>query len=621
VVPTPPPTDGGELRTEGGLGELDLGAFFAPLATDPAARSAWEALARAALSGADPEKILQVRPAPGLSVPALAIDGPRPRLPLRSGAIGVLAEAELHTAETASLPAFLADCAARGATELRLVDPLGGSVEALFAALGDEVRAGSSPLPCSLLVNAASDLSKLRAGLPGWTLESDPFGSSARRGAPVPPGTFAHLAQAVAQGGVRFAPSGLPFSESGAEPALELACLLASMLGGLRGLAPHLSGEDLAKVWSQSRLRISVPADQVLGLASLRALRLLLARLAELLELPPTSGLPAIIAVQPERTLCALDPWTNLLRSTVAAFVGICGGATAVCLAPFDLANGVPERQGRRLALQTAVLLLEEAHLGSVFDPGAGAFGLEQLTDELARSAWGLLQQIEEEGGLSEGLATGRLQARVQADAARQQAEVDRRRRPLVGASVFPDLHSPPLVRAPRPQTLVESQQIPLLPSRLSSSFEALVGLPDPGVCIVAVGDARRHKARLQFSRSLFELARWNCRVVEWPLDSGRGDDRLGEIGGARVVCVAGDDGDYPGVAAAVFNQLPPTTLRILAGAPGPLVNELRAAGLDLHLSAGMDVPAFFASVHARLGEVAKPSSETPPLAPSQSIV
>src|SRR3712207_9032402 len=45
-------------------------------------------------------------------------------------------------------------------------------------------------------------------------------------------------------------------------------------------------------------------------------------------------------------------------------------------------------------------------------DPAAGAGGFEALTETLCENAWGLLQEIEREGGILESLTRGALQAR-----------------------------------------------------------------------------------------------------------------------------------------------------------------------------------------------------------------
>lgn len=230
-------------------------------------------------------------------------------------------------------------------------------------------------------------------------------------------------------------------------------------------------------------LGVSVDGRFLLSVAKLRAARAIWARLAAAYDVAAPARIEARSSA---RMLSRLDAWTNLVRLTAAGFAGAVGGADAVVLAPFTEPLGPPTDFARRQARNTQLVLQEEAHLGRVADPAAGAWSLERITDELARRAWAVMQEIEREGGLLAALRTGRLQSEVAEARVALERDVATRKAGLVGVSEFPALADAPVetetvdpasfacpapnVRQPGPDDTAD----PLAPMRLAAPFERL---------------------------------------------------------------------------------------------------------------------------------------------------
>ncbi|HWA87157.1 MAG TPA: methylmalonyl-CoA mutase family protein, partial [Opitutus sp.] len=70
---------------------------------------------------------------------------------------------------------------------------------------------------------------------------------------------------------------------------------------------------------------------------------------------------------------------------------------------------------------------------------------IEKITDELARKAWALFQEIERRGGFTAALREGFPQEMVAKAAAEKREAVAKRRSGLVGTNVFPNLRERPL--------------------------------------------------------------------------------------------------------------------------------------------------------------------------------
>ena len=298
------------------------------------------------------------------------------------------------------------------------------------------------------------------------------------------------------------------------------------------------------------------------------------------------------------------DPWVNLLRSTVACLAAGIGGADVVSVQGFTQALGLPDNFARRIACNTQTILIEESGLGRVADPVAGAGGFEALTDEIGQAAWGLLQQIENEGGLFASLEKGALQGRIAETAAARAKRISRRALPLTGTSEFPNLAEAPVeVLAPLSDASAAMEWPikvpPLVATRDGLAFEALRDRSDavlaskgsrPKLFLANLGTAADFTARAMFAKSLFEAG-----GIEALTNEGFADDALLAsafvASGAKVACLCSSDALYGerALAAARALKAAGATRLWLAGRPGASQAEWNAAGINDFIFAGCD--------------------------------
>jgi methylmalonyl-CoA mutase N-terminal domain/subunit len=153
-----------------------------------------------------------------------------------------------------------------------------------------------------------------------------------------------------------------------------------------------------------------------------------------------------------------------------------------------DETLSLPTEQAVEVALRTQQVLAYESGVPNVMDPLGGSYYIEALTDKLEREAEALFERIEEIGGVVKGLEDGWFQKRIAESAARQQWEIEQRRKIVVGVNEFvtnePEL-SIPLLRigdeAEREQResmaqLRETRDNALVQARLSALREAARG-------------------------------------------------------------------------------------------------------------------------------------------------
>ena len=438
----------------------------------------------------------------------------------------------------------------------------------------------------------------------------DPIGARARAGAP-----FAWDAEALAQVCRDLAAKGFagPFGLTDARivhaaagtPGQELAFAIAVALAMWRGLADQGFELDVAR--RLIGFRLAVDADEFMGVAKLRALRRLWARVED------ASGVaPRAIHIHAEsawRMTSRRDSHVNMLRATMASFSAGLGGADVVTTLPFTQALGLSDAFARRIARNAQTILIKEANLARVADPAAGSGAFEALTSALCEAAWTELQTLEREGGIVAALTQGAFQARVAASRAARAKAIATRREMLTGVSAFPNLvEAPAAVLAPAPAEA--DAALGALPmTRDAAPFEALRDRAEamaaqgraPAVFLATLGPPGAFTARVLFAKSLFEAGGIKALGGEACAD----DDALAQAfaaSGATLACLCSSDAIYAERAEGAARALRGVGVRkiYLAGRPPADPAAWAQAGVEGYVFAGCDAPAVLSEAQAR---------------------
>ena len=593
---------------------------------------AWRELALRELGGAPLERLVS-RTAEGLRVEALHPGEPT-ELPGRALLLA-------HAGWTISVECSEPDAATAG---LAIAEDLGRGAQAVWVRLDEPGPVGLH----GVVVRGADDLGKLLAGVdPTRTpvtlavgadgsavkdmltqvlaarglevaglrglLGCDPLGALARRGA-----IEGSIEQALSKmsevaGWARTTAPGLrtalvdvgAYHDAGATAADQLAALLATGVAYLKALMA--SGASVAEATRQMSFAVAVGRDLFLEIAKLRAARLCWARVVAACGGDASAQRMYLHARGSWRERTTIDPWVGLLRGTGETVAAAIGGADSIATTPMDAALGEPGALGRRLALNTQIILAEESHLGRVADPGGGAGQIESLTDQLARAAWSRFQRIEAAGGMVAALRGGLVQADV-AEAAKAQAQaVASVRVPIVGVSRFAAKDERPTgARVVERQIATEAsgeRVTPLVRARLAEPFEALRARSRrERVALVAVGEPAQWRARVEFCRAYFEVG--GFEVVETPgtQELAQAVQQFTETG-ARAAVICSAEAVYPTTVPELVPMLREAGAAavLVAGRPKDQVEALTAAGVDLFVQLGGDAPALLGSLAQRL--------------------
>jgi methylmalonyl-CoA mutase len=417
-----------------------------------------------------------------------------------------------------------------------------------------------------------------------------------------------------------------PWSEAGGSATQELAFALAAGVEYLRELSQR--GLDPAVAAARFRFSFAIGPQFFTEIAKFRAFRLVWSRAVRAFGAKvETSARSAVHARTGRWNKTVYDPPVNLLRVTTEALSAVLGGCDSLHIGPFDEAAGMAGDFSRRIARNVHTLLAEEFHFTATADPSGGSWYVEKLTDELARQAWRLFQEIEKEGGLAAALRCGTPQQRVAATAAEKDDAIAHRRAGLVGTNLFPHLEGEPLARiatdssfpaaraqavqarrgaAPKrsraaswsgrfqaalaaaaagatvgqlarlgrdPAVPAEQTIQPVVPQRAAAGFEELRRAADafaqragarPRVFLAKIGPVKQHKPRADFSAGFFAVGGFDA-IGRETFDTAAAAAKAAVASGAPVAVLCSTDETYP--------TLVPTFAReVKAARPGLIV-------------------------------------------------
>ncbi|MDQ1740128.1 MAG: methylmalonyl-CoA mutase, partial [Pseudonocardiales bacterium] len=230
--------------------------------------------------------------------------------------------------------------------------------------------------------------------------------------------------------------SGYHIQEAGATADLELAYTLADGVEYLRaGLAAGLGIDAFAP-----RLSFfwGIGMNFFMEVAKLRAGRLLWAKLVKEAGAKNAKSLSLRAHSQTSGwSLTAQDVFNNAVRTCIEAMAATQGHTQSLHTNALDEALALPTDFSARIARNTQLLLQQESGATPVIAPRGGSAYVEKLTYDLARRAWGHLEEVEKAGGMAAAIDQGLPKLRIEEAAARTQARIDSGRQPVIGVNKY----------------------------------------------------------------------------------------------------------------------------------------------------------------------------------------
>ncbi|HZT27963.1 MAG TPA: methylmalonyl-CoA mutase [Pseudolabrys sp.] len=298
--------------------------------------------------------------------------------------------------------------------------------------------------------------------------------------------------------------SGYHMQEAGATQDLELAYTLADGVEYVRaGLKAGLTIDRFAP-------RISffwaVGMNYFMEIAKLRAARMLWAKLMK--EFKPEDERSLSLRTHCQTSgwsLAAQDVFNNVARTMIEAMAATQGQTQSLHTNALDEALALPTDFSARIARNTQIVLQQEAGATRIVDPWGGSYYVERLTYELARKAWGHIEEVEALGGMAKAIEAGIPKLRIEEAAARTQARIDTGQQSVIGVNKYPPKEDTPIEVLKIDNSAVRAKQIDKLkrlkterdPAALKEALDALTRAADRGngnLLALAI-DAARAKA------------------------------------------------------------------------------------------------------------------------------
>ena len=309
--------------------------------------------------------------------------------------------------------------------------------------------------------------------------------------------------------------SGYHMQEAGATADLELAYTLADGVEYVRaGIAAGLTVDEFAP-----RLSFfwAIGMNFFMEVAKLRAGRLLWAKLMK--QFNPTDPRSLSLRTHSQTSgwsLTAQDVFNNVIRTAIEAMAATQGHTQSLHTNALDEALALPTDFSARIARNTQLFLQQESGTTRIVDPWGGSFYVERLTYELAKKAWGHIQEVEELGGMAKAIEAGIPKLRIEEAAAKTQARIDSGTQSVIGVNKYKPEDERPIEVRKVDNAAVRQMQI--------DKLTQLKAERDPQK---VAGDARRAHPRSRGRQRQSARARGRRRARQG--DGGRDFLRAGE--------------------------------------------------------------------------------------------
>ena len=297
--------------------------------------------------------------------------------------------------------------------------------------------------------------------------------------------------------------SGYHMQEAGATQDLELAYTLADGVEYVRaGMKAGLTVDQFAP-------RISffwaIGMNYFMEIAKLRAARMLWAKLLKPFKPEDARALSLRTHSQTSGwSLAAQDVFNNVSRTMIEAMAAPQGHNQSLHTNSLDEALALPTDFSARIARNTQILLQQESGTTRIVDPWGGSYYVERLTYELAKKAWGHIEEVEGLGGMAKAIEAGIPKLRIEEAAAKTQARIDSGHQSVIGVNKYQPTDEAPIEVLKVDNAAVRASQLEKLarlkaerdPTVLQEALDALTRAATGNGNLLALAvDAARAKA------------------------------------------------------------------------------------------------------------------------------
>ncbi|MDR2205873.1 MAG: methylmalonyl-CoA mutase family protein [Flavobacteriaceae bacterium] len=200
--------------------------------------------------------------------------------------------------------------------------------------------------------------------------------------------------------------------------------------------------KDLAEIFGESILkkmifRMAIGGNYFIEISKIRAFKMLYNQFSKEFGL---NEIPYIFAETSHRNKSKSDEENNLIRSALELSAAMIGGADAVFSNDYKIENTT--ELSEEISFKQQIVLAYESLINVFEDAGNGSGCIEDLTQQIAEKSWKYFLEIEENGGYSESLKSGKIQKEIYEHAVAEQVWVKEGKIKLIGVNLYPKLEA-----------------------------------------------------------------------------------------------------------------------------------------------------------------------------------
>lgn len=368
------------------------------------------------------------------------------------------------------------------------------------------------------------------------------------------------------------------------------------------------AGIDVCTAAKSIKFNFGVGGNYFMEIAKFRAARMLWAKIVEAYK--PTDENAAKMRIHAKTSMfnkTIYDAHVNMLRTQTEAMSAIIAGVDSLTVVPFDSTYQVSDKFAERIAKNQQLLLKEESNFDKVVDVSAGSYYIENLTANIAKEAWKIFLQTEEQGFFKLVLE-GKIQEDIKKVSDDRLKKISSRREILLGTNQFPNFTevAAEKIKLKSADCNCGHGELPTLPNvRAAEQFETLrlateKAAKRPKAFMLTIGNLAMRLARAQFSCNFFACAGYE--VID-NLGFGTIEDGVAAAQkvGADIIVLCSSDDEYETLAPEAFRTIGGKQIFVVAGAPA-CMEELQKIGIEHFINVKTNVLEALKMYSSKLG-------------------
>ena len=136
-------------------------------------------------------------------------------------------------------------------------------------------------------------------------------------------------------------------------------------------------------------------------------------------------------------TLSSNEIDNNIIRTTLQSLAAVFGGTQSLHTNSKDEALALPTNSSARLALRTQQIIASETNIPKYPDPFGGSYIIEELTNDIEKKTFKLINKIDELGGSISAIEKNFIQEQISQSAYDYQKNIDEKKIKIVGVNVL----------------------------------------------------------------------------------------------------------------------------------------------------------------------------------------